>query len=631
MCALNDSFKESFTESFALLDGKTRTEIDRAQLKFQMIPPAAMRQMGIDQQVIILRPDLKLTYVVFPRLHCYLKGPFQSNSPAVGPGRTEVALKMERSAIGSETLDGHPCTKNKVTITIADGEKHEVLVWTASDLKDFPIRLQAKDGENIEISTYKDVQFIKLDPKQFEPPPGFSEYSDMSDMMEKIQGKVVPEPLGTNAAGGTTEQLASVVELTLRTGTNQSVGPLTAKAFGLGEERIPTMQIVLAQEDDPFAHVFVVSTRNSNDLFVIRVERSTRNSILWLTSRAGELRATALGFTNGPPKLTNEPHSAEFENELNILLGAAAPPPWEDAPHPLNVVAEFGDVSEGGKIFKRDEKAINMEDDEGMTPLACAVVQQHADTVAFLLEHGADPNIPNHNGLTPLEHACGRDKSVALPLVKLLLARGAEVNHTNRDGGGLGPLDWAVSSDNTELVKLLLEHGADARAKSKHGETALHSAASRGDTEIAAMLIERGADVNAEISGGTTPLHQGSWNGHEEILKLLLAKGAEVDPKTTGGVTPLYQAAGPGAERHDKGCVEVLLAHGASVNVTDERGNTMLHTAAYYGNKGVIEILLTRGVPVNSKNRRGETPLQVASRNKHPEIAELLRQHGATE
>src|SRR6266700_4705429 len=239
---LNDSFKESFTETFTLLDGKTRTDIDMAQMKHQLIPPATTKQMGIDQKILILRPDLKLTYVLFPRLRSYIKSPVVRGDALAG----QKEPKMERTAVGTENLEGHPCIKNKVIITTGDGEKHEILVWTATDLKDFPLRIQAKDGENIELSTYKDIQFLKADPNQFEPPRGSTEYDNMSEMMEKTHVvPVVPDAAGTNLPRVAAERLASLAEFTLRSGTNQSVGPITAKAMQLGDGRLPTIQIVL--------------------------------------------------------------------------------------------------------------------------------------------------------------------------------------------------------------------------------------------------------------------------------------------------------------------------------------------------------------------------------------------------
>src|SRR5262249_47537911 len=145
-------------------------------------------------------------------------------------------------------------------------------------------------------------------------------------------------------------------------------------------------------------------------------------------------------------------------------------------------------------------------DEMGDTALNCAVVQEKREIVEFLLAHGADPNIPNQNGLTPLEQASSRGKETALALVKLLLAHGAQVNPTNATDYRIPPLEWAVGSDNLEVVNLLLEHGASVKAANKNGDTPLHRAASRCDLEIAETLIKHGADVNARITGGSTPL-----------------------------------------------------------------------------------------------------------------------------
>jgi ankyrin repeat protein len=626
MRVLSDEFKESSSEGFALLDGKTRQEIDMSQFKAQMIPPAAMKQMGIDQQIIILRPDLKLSYSIYPRLKSYVKTLLSKDDNAV----VDNEPKMETTELGKEDVEGHPCVKNKVVVTTGGGKKYDTFVWFATDLKNFPLRIQTteENSSTIDTYTYKQIQFIPPDAKLFEPPAGFTEYTNFEEMMDATQTNGAAG-FDTNAASAESERLATVVDFTLQKGTNRPIRAATAKAFGLGDEKIPATQLILSRKEDTLIHLFGVSTLNTNDLFVARVDGKKQTGTGWFTSRNGKIRATILTSTNGPPEVVaNESHADEFEEEINLYLQFVTPPPWEDAPHPLNVVAKFGSVQDVNRVFQRDPAALNGQDDEGMTPLACAVVQEQNEVVRFLLDKGADPNIPNKNGLTPLEHACGREKTNALMLAQLLLAKGALLNATNVTRETIPPLEWAISLDNTELVKLLIDRGADVKAKSDLGSTPLHSAAERGNLEIAEILIAHGADVNAKINGGTTPLHQAAWGGAEAVMKLLLSKGAEADARRSDGLTPLINAAGSGAASQGNGCVEILLAKGVNINATDEDGETALHKAAYYGNKDVVEILLAHGAAINATNKNGKTPLKVASK---PEIAELLRQNGAKE
>jgi ankyrin repeat protein len=617
---LNDSFKESSTEGFALLDGKMRQEMDISQFKAQMMPPAAVRQMGIDQQVIVLRPDLKLTYNIYPRLKSYvIRSLPKEDAAAQGKEPT-----LEVTELGKENVDGHPCAKKKFTVTTGDGERHEIFAWLASDLKDFPVKTQVKDEDNIEVTTYKQIEFIAPDAKLFEPPSGFTKYAGFEEMMDATQTNKAAG-FDTNAATTDSERLASIVDFTLKNGTNRPIGPVTAKAFGLGEEKIPATQILLGQKEDALVHQFGVSARNTNDLLVARIDRNTRSGIIWLTSRSGGIRATLLTSTNGPPKVVkNDSHADEFSEEIDFLLQFVMPPPWEDAPHPLNVVAKFGSVQDVELVFQRDPAALNGRDDEGMTPLACAIVQEQMEVVRFLLDKGADPNIPDKNGDTSLGLAASRNKTNGTPLCELLLAKGAVVNPTNnKTEFNIPPLSWAVSSDNTELVKILLAHGADPNGR---GGNILREASSRGDTEIVALLLDHGANLKA-LSDGMTPLHDAAEGGRDEVVKLLLSKGAAVNARRYDGATPLMSA----ADREHKTTVEILLAAGADINAVDDKGNTPLHWAVARENKEVVEILLAHGADLKSKNKEGQTPMQYAVRWHQPPMAEFLRQHGAKE
>jgi ankyrin repeat protein len=303
-------------------------------------------------------------------------------------------------------------------------------------------------------------------------------------------------------------------------------------------------------------HCFIVSTRNSNDLFIAQADRITRKGVVWLTSPTGKIRATILTATNAVPEVIADSRAAEFQQELEYLTAFITPPPWEDALHPLHEAAKFGAVSDVAGVLKRSKKALNKQDDEGQTPLASAVVQEEVDTVRYLLEQGADPNIPNKNGLTPLDHACGRNKAVATTLAKLLLDHGALVNPKRSGSSHITSLDWAISSDNTELTKLLIEHGADIKAAYDTGETPLHTAANRGDLEIAKLLIDHGADVNAKLKDGWTPLYYAAYSSRKEMVELLLTHGADINGVDIHGKTPLAWA-------QEADVKEVLRQHGA--------------------------------------------------------------------
>jgi ankyrin repeat protein len=119
-------------------------------------------------------------------------------------------------------------------------------------------------------------------------------------------------------------------------------------------------------------------------------------------------------------------------------------------------------------------------------------------------------------------------------IIERYLGSGWDVNAQGEKYGRTA-LHLAAMNGHLEIVKLLLEHGADVNAKTKegYGYTALHSAASNGHLEIVKLLLEHGADVNAKTKyGGYTALHSATMNGHLEIVKLLLEHGADVNAKT---------------------------------------------------------------------------------------------------
>jgi hypothetical protein len=174
----------------ALLDNKFRTEVDVTQMRNNALPPGAMdgmKQLGMDRTISVVRPDKKANYLIFPGAKAFVNMSLAQEELDL----YEKPVKLEKSALGKETLDGRACVKSKVIITDSTGRKQEATVWTAPDLKDFPVQVLVKEDNDTVIMRYRDIQLSAPDAKLFEPPSGFKEYSDMQALMQAIMLKAM--------------------------------------------------------------------------------------------------------------------------------------------------------------------------------------------------------------------------------------------------------------------------------------------------------------------------------------------------------------------------------------------------------------------------------------------------------
>ena len=163
------------------------------------------------------------------------------------------------------------------------------------------------------------------------------------------------------------------------------------------------------------------------------------------------------------------------------------------------------------------------------TPLIAAA--KHGDVVMTnkLLNEGAKVDEPNEGkwSATPLYWSLSECK---FETAELLLKKGANVNST--DSYGYSPLQVAASCKKVELscIEQLLQKGADVNYKSKsNGFTSLHYATSSGSVDVVKLLLDKGADINALDNKGTTPLMLAVKNNSLPIAKLLLERGADVN------------------------------------------------------------------------------------------------------
>lgn len=298
---------------------------------------------------------------------------------------------------------------------------------------------------------------------------------------------------------------------------------------------------------------------------------------------------------------SNQPDVAQ------LLIGAGADlnARNRDGRSPAYMAVNSGSVDRGAKVLDVLVKAgadLKTPYRNGRTLLHLAVDSDNGAALTKLLAAGLDPNAKDENGATPFSEAASLGRKVTLPL--LLRAPGVDLNV--RDGDGETPLMKAAHTGELDAAKALMAAGADAKAVTKDGASALHFTCTLPNASRKSMKIP-----------------DGNFLG---IAELLIAAGVPVDGKKKGdGATPLLMAAQDGFAP----MVTALLARGASPNVKDTPDQmTPLLYAARDGNADVLKLLIDAKADVNARDRVGRNALKLGQ--DYPEVVAMLKAAGAT-
>lgn len=208
-----------------------------------------------------------------------------------------------------------------------------------------------------------------------------------------------------------------------------------------------------------------------------------------------------------------------------------------------------------------------------------AIEEGNLAKVITLLEGGADPNIKNERGISPLMVS-------------------AKVG------------DW-------NLVNILLEYGASKTARDEKNSTVLHYAVHSGDFYCVLGLICQ-ETINAQSHEGITPLMLAVMNKHVDIVSLLLQWHVKLNEKDSFGRTALIHAVtqvDPKGALLYKAMVELLLKYGAEVDAQDKAGNTALIHAALHNKTPLVELLLNAHADYTLKNSKGDSAVSLARKN----------------
>ncbi len=267
---------------------------------------------------------------------------------------------------------------------------------------------------------------------------------------------------------------------------------------------------------------------------------------------------------------------------MDLIFSAPTPAGGLSALH----FAARQDDLESVKALLAGGADVNSVSVDKSTALLVAIVNEHNNLAAYLLEHGANPSLADDKGRGPLYASIdmrnlewstrpappGRDKMDDLDLIQLLLDHGADVNarltkklalrgQPSFDGRwanqtGATPFWRAAQSDDVTVMKRLLEHKADSSIASTDHTTPLMMAAGVGwsdgqshgaltDAPDAIQLcLDHGADVNAQNDEGSTALHGAAFRGANNVVELLVAKGARMDIKNKEGRMAVNMAEG---------------------------------------------------------------------------------------
>lgn len=247
---------------------------------------------------------------------------------------------------------------------------------------------------------------------------------------------------------------------------------------------------------------------------------------------------------------------------------------------------------------------VDSTDYEDKTPLCLAATSGHVDIVKCLIDAGAEATHRDSAILRDII-SVSQISAAHCEIIRMLLEKGADPNE--QDDDGRTSLHMAVYAGNIPAVRLLVEYKADPSRQDEEATTALHLAAARGgnnSVDVARVLVKAGSDIYESDIEGWTPAHIAAMWANIDMLQYLWSCDHEVlNRPSHNGRTALHFAF------DEPRSIEWLLDHKARVDAADNAGETTLMIAAGHGMTRSVELLLKYHADAQLADWNGKTAL----------------------
>ena len=251
--------------------------------------------------------------------------------------------------------------------------------------------------------------------------------------------------------------------------------------------------------------------------------------------RYGDLKKVGLLLSKGA-----DPNAQDEQNTSALQLATDAPN------NSLKIV----------QLLLAHKANINYRGLAGGSTLLMSAVTHHSanlDLLKFLLDHGANVNLPNFLGETALSLAV---RASASDSVALLIQRGADVN----------PPDRSVTFDFSTDVRGLAFFGG--------GNTPVFELVRNWNPKIFGLLLDAGVKLNTHDAEGFNLIHYAVWDNNVDVVRILASKGVDVNAAANQGYTPLHFAIANAPRLPDPEVIESLLKAGANPSLKNKSGKT---------------------------------------------------------